>query len=434
MDPSTFSILLLTFNCGKSLQPIDIIQNAVTTALTESATNPPQILVFGFEELASILDSSFGQLGPHFTPIQLGITNGLNSVYPNSEANYELAATSSVGSIATMVYILDSTALSGISPVHIVEKSIATTRRGYVYSSLKGAAAVRLSLRIKDSSSVSDNVQEFTFINAHLAANEGQVSNRNSDYYGIVTSLGFHDGFGAYKPNSHLFFMGDLNYRATLSPPSLLSSQTDSAQESLLETSASISGGSSSSSLSQLSSSATSEHYQNLIKTDELYHAMKNKHSFFGFTEAPIHFAPTYKFKVGSISTYDKKRKASWCDRILYLPYSKPVKVLKYSSIPSIVTSDHKPVYLLISVPALGPIPVFKADPSDPHKLVVAPEFAPSSSKISLSLAPNIGYYNTIGRTSDLAIGWLLYLTSTEQGRIYAGVFLVVVALYYFFF
>lgn len=61
--------------------------------------------------------------------------------------------------------------------------------------------------------------------------------------------------------------------------------------------------------------------------------------------EAPLNFRPTYKFAVGS-NSYDsggKNRIPSWTDRILYI--DSKMHCFEYDSDPSIMTSDHKPVY-----------------------------------------------------------------------------------------
>lgn len=411
---SNISLLLFTFNCAKALQPYDIVQRAVTAALSKATSSPPQILVFGFEELTSILEGSFGLLNSNLSTIQIGVRAAIDSSFAQSQVQYKLTAESHVGAIATLVYTLDKAGSSNSKPLSVVDVATATSHRGYIYSSLKGAAAVRLIVKEGLESSESE-AHEFTFVDAHLAANEGQIADRNNDFYGIVTSLGFPDGYGAYKPRSHLFFMGDLNYRASFQQ------STDSAAQPLH------------SDAIDLSENVISgeNHYEDLKKTDELYHVMKSKQSFYGFTEAPVTFAATYKFTIGT-SKYNTKRIPSWCDRILYLPYSKPVEILDYSSLPDISTSDHKPVYLLLNVPKSAPIPVFETDTKNPYRVSILPELLPSGQSVDVSLSPHHGYYHNLGATSDFAIGWALYLSTTWRGRSYSalGLFVLTLILY----
>ena len=73
---------------------------------------------------------------------------------------------------------------------------------------------------------------------------------------------------------------------------------------------------------------------------------------FKGFSEAQITFPPTYKYEPGT-NSWDvvKLRNPSYTDRILFK--SKPrtdVKSLRYDSVQSFESSDHKPVWGLFSV------------------------------------------------------------------------------------
>ena len=63
------------------------------------------------------------------------------------------------------------------------------------------------------------------------------------------------------------------------------------------------------------------------------------------FNEAPITFAPTYKYDVGT-DTYDtseKRRSPAWCDRLLYRGLGK-IKQVEYRRHDCIKVSDHRPV------------------------------------------------------------------------------------------
>jgi len=81
-----------------------------------------------------------------------------------------------------------------------------------------------------------------------------------------------------------------------------------------------------------------------ILAWDQLTDQRKKRHVFQGFDEAKITFPPTYKFKTGT-NTLDevKKRIPSWCDRVLF---AGDISVVEgsYTSHQEILLSDHKPV------------------------------------------------------------------------------------------
>ena len=70
---------------------------------------------------------------------------------------------------------------------------------------------------------------------------------------------------------------------------------------------------------------------------------MRKKEAFHGFTEGPLNFRPTYKYKKGT-DEYDSSKKhiPSWTDRILYKEDNN--KLLLYAAVRELNGSDHKPV------------------------------------------------------------------------------------------
>ncbi len=121
---------------------------------------------------------------------------------------------------------------------------------------------------------------------------------------------------------SHLFWIGDLNYRISL-PGDEIRAEVAKGLEDALK----------------------------LLDGDQLRAQQQEKKAFVGFKEQEIKFLPSYKFDVGTddYDTSEKKRAPSWCDRILWFqnPLHKDstwLKPIYYGNTFEIKISDHKPV------------------------------------------------------------------------------------------
>eukprot|EP00158_Paraphelidium_tribonemae_P005747 Partr_v1_DN27507_c0_g1_i1_m30757 putative Synaptojanin len=192
----------------------------------------------------------------------------------------------------------------------------------------KGAVGIRL--QIYNSS--------LCVINSHLAADSSMVERRNADYEYISRTLSFTPSSaqasssvldtstssprrgGSYSiwDCDTLVWMGDLNYRVAL---------PDFQVKAMLDT----------------------RSYSVVLKHDQLVREQSYEGgAFCDFDEAPITFAPSYKYDPGTntFDTSEKRRTPSWCDRVLYR-HGDPIRALKYDCIHSILTSDHKPVVCL---------------------------------------------------------------------------------------
>ncbi|KAL2183222.1 DNase I-like protein, partial [Thermothelomyces heterothallicus CBS 203.75] len=190
-----------------------------------------------------------------------------------------------------------------------------------------------------------------------------------------------------YKPSSHLFVAGDLNYRiASTTPPPLAAFPSfDPASE---------------------------HHFAAFLARDQLTRERLAGRTLHGLSEAPIAFGPTYKFDVlppdendeasGSVGAgggrevtgpgevrwrFAPHRWPGWCDRVLYLDVPRRpatpgsgssgdgdvvenreqpkqqqqqqqqqtgVEVRAYDALPVMETSDHRAVYFRATVPVLG--------------------------------------------------------------------------------
>lgn len=123
----------------------------------------------------------------------------------------------------------------------------------------------------------------------------------------------------AILQHDFVFWFGDLNYRITAVPADVVKELIKAGK------------------------------YVSLVPADQLAEERAAGNVFVDFSEAPINFPPTYKYKPGTDSLENKKMQTpAWCDRILYKTMdpsdNSSVTPLTYTSCPEIKVSDHKPV------------------------------------------------------------------------------------------
>lgn len=188
-------------------------------------------------------------------------------------------------------------------------------------SALQGALIFRFVL---DDSSL-------CFVNCHLAAGQTQTAHRNNDIAAILeaetlppensltvrTDQFASGGDGSMIMDHEICILnGDLNYRIDAIPRNVI---IDAVRQNNLP---------------------------KLLERDQLLASRRKNPGFRlrSFTEAPITFAPTYKYDVGTdqYDTSEKKRSPAWCDRVLYRGLGR-VKQLEYRR-HEVRASDHRPV------------------------------------------------------------------------------------------
>lgn len=219
--------------------------------------------------------------------------------------------------------------------------SVETVREGTgIANSVGNKGAVGVVLRLGDTS--------VAFINAHLAAHDGPKyrRERQEDVMDLVRSLerGRADakrgdgGLPLFHRFTHLFWMGDLNYR-------LNTALTLCGQELPFEARR-----------RHLLKLVTAGDVPALLAADELRHERARGSVFANFSEGPIHHLPSFKVRTGAAGVvnpadpaaiYADSRAPAYCDRILWhsLPLHRPhVRQLSYTWVPAYTVSDHKPV------------------------------------------------------------------------------------------
>ncbi|KAK3514545.1 hypothetical protein QTP70_021604 [Hemibagrus guttatus] len=206
-----------------------------------------------------------------------------------------------------------------------VEHASVTTR---IISQIKTKGAVGIAFTFFGTS--------FLFITSHFTSGDSKVYERILDYNKIIEALALPRCLPDTNPYrsvasdvttrfDEVFWFGDFNFR--------LNQDRERVEATL----------------NQLAG----KNMEALLQHDQLCKEMKEGSIFKGFREAPIHFTPTYKFDIGCdvYDTTPKQRTPSYTDRILFRSRQvDDIKVVKYTSCPSVKTSDHRPVIGMFQV------------------------------------------------------------------------------------
>uniref|UniRef100_A0A8C3DPE1 phosphatidylinositol-3,4,5-trisphosphate 5-phosphatase n=1 Tax=Corvus moneduloides TaxID=1196302 RepID=A0A8C3DPE1_CORMO len=180
------------------------------------------------------------------------------------------------------------------------------------------------------------NGTSFGFVNSHLTSGSEKKHRRNQNYTNILRFLTLGDKklspFNITHRFTHLFWLGDLNYRVEQPP---------TEAENIIQ-------------------KIRQQQYPELLAFDQLLLERRDQKVFLQFEEEEITFAPTYRFERGTREKYAyTKQKAtgmkynlpSWCDRVLWKSYPMVHVVCQsYGCTTDITTSDHSPVFATFEV------------------------------------------------------------------------------------
>ncbi|KAF8447556.1 Endonuclease/exonuclease/phosphatase [Boletus edulis BED1] len=363
----------------------------------------PDIVAIGFQELLPLHLGLAGRSKSVIDERDAHIRTQIEAHAPNKESYSLVAKVVNVG-VALLVYAKDDAIARRICDVQAQ-----WTGSGPAYMGNKGAVGIRF--RVADRGSKAGEV--FTFVCAHLTAHETHLKHRIADYHHIVRTLLFpappsfpEQPLTTMYTTSHLFFLGDLNFRVSVPPSHPL--RTASRREEAL---------------SMLTDEKTREA---LKEYDQLINEHRNGRVFIGLREAPFWtFKCTYKYVLGEIDKYNTGRTPSWTDRILYTTYTdspttpdkSEITNILYTSVPSYVTSDHKPVVSLLLLPAPRMSPAEAVPPSTPPCLHLPSTYTPTPDPLA-----TIKKYT--GRILDRIVGyawWLLIILGA--GSTVVGIF-----------
>jgi hypothetical protein len=321
---------VVTWNVG-ACTPYDVRKDFIADAI--HADDPPELLVFGFQEVVDLEDRAvtaksilgFGKkkdtvkTEQHQSRVYREWRDHLSSAisrYTGAHYSYSELQTSSLIGLFQCVFIRQE------ERPHVRNLQAASVKLGLKgHYGNKGALVTRFVL---DDSSI-------CFINCHLAAGQTQTSHRNNDVASILeaealdaepdadlrSSLYVGGGDGTQILDHEICILnGDLNYRIDTIPRDTVVNMIRRNEMA------------------------------KLLERDQIMVSRRRVSGFrlSQFTELPITFLPTYKYDVGTdnYDTSEKKRAPAWCDRLLYRGPGR-VKQLEYRR-HEVQTSDHRPV------------------------------------------------------------------------------------------
>ncbi|KZZ89673.1 Endonuclease/exonuclease/phosphatase [Moelleriella libera RCEF 2490] len=479
MAPLAVDLLVLTFNCAAAFVNVAVFANHVHTAFVDNATALPDLVVLSLQELAPLSPSFIGDyfLHPYFSRFDDAVnlaarrheggssagparapvsatSNSADSDATGAKKPYTLLAAHNVGYTAVLLFARD--------PKRIQDLRDAQVGFGAAEMGNKGAVGLRM---LYDVNGDGQQATELTFVATHLAAMEWNLPRRNANWAAIVRGMTFEDpkvvlqnasgGVGTesdrllqdtaaddddddedrsrarrrlhdisiYKPTSHLFVAGDLNYRisTTSPPPNAAFPSLDAASENF---------------------------YPRFFPLDQLTRERTAGRTLHGLSEHEVKFPPTYKYNVlpkkAPTSDEDETevpwefaphRYPGWTDRVLYLDVPSWVKktqqadspkmaVKAYNALPLMRTSDHRAVYLRIDVPLVS-----REEMIPPASLLR--EQASSSStdprlRLPVDVNPEAWTRRRAARRLELITGWSAFLWSTKEGAWVLATFLAV--------
>ncbi|KAI9684105.1 MAG: hypothetical protein M1829_003375 [Trizodia sp. TS-e1964] len=442
--PPQLGIYLLTFNCGRNpIQPELFATHLLSALNSNKAHLLPDLLVLSLQEIAPLAHSFLGGtlLTSYYSNFQdaVKIASSQFKGYDEGKDFYELVHAHNVGMTAIMVFVKRSSASS------VESLQTAGVGLGWWQMGNKGAAAVRIGYSTEKCKN-DTKPMEVTFVAAHFTAGESMLSKRHQNYYHMCEKLVFEPGLGMssgatietptntestseeqpllsrvsdsqspsgiYNKTSHLYLLGDLNYRTSSSAPTASDFEhfpqpTDSPNDP--------------------------KHYSDLLLKDQLTLEREAGRTCCGMQEMAIQFPPTYKYEPDQAPTRgpDGKKKTwlwarhrwpSWCDRILFLDlpnWAAPkrggyntllMEIDSYKALPLMPTSDHQPVAMSLAI-ALLPIPTPEAG-TQPRSLVDDLRLNPPP------MDPTWKQQRKWARRREIAVGLAAYATTTWQGRV----------------
>ncbi|SPN99945.1 related to phosphatidylinositol phosphate phosphatase [Cephalotrichum gorgonifer] len=487
MAMSAVDVFFLTFNCAKNFVDVPVFATHLLSALRQRSApgGLPDLVAFSLQEIAPI---AYSFIGPYFlNPYLARYEDALNlaadafnnptghddrSPLPlpgklrTSPPAYTLVRSKNVGMTAILLFARD--------PLAVVDVQEAEVGFGAAEMGNKGAAGLRVLYEARDGAGSA----ELTFVATHLAAMEWNLARRNANWAAIMRGLTFEnpekilkpkvvaatsaedDGEGGtgleevvrllhdrhieesrqmqerlhdisvFKPSSHLFVAGDLNYRISATSP------TPNANFPSLDP-------------------ESENYYPHFFPLDQLTREREAGRTLNGLSEARVDFPPTYKYDITPPSSSESNnplevswkfaphRYPSWTDRVLYLdippwtkalrPEARGIEVQAYNAMPVVASSDHRAVFLRVDVPVMDKEDLLLPR-QDSHAEYPAEWDLDPRAKMPVAIDPEAWERRAAARQKEVMAGWSMLLGSTQEGALIVGTLaLVAVSAWYLY-
>ncbi|KAI1392259.1 DNase I-like protein [Hypoxylon trugodes] len=475
MEPvPTLDVFILTFNAAKRQINIPVFARHIYNAFGQNASTLPELVVISLQEMAPLAQAFIGSyiLNPYFQRYESAINLAAAKFAAEEERQhrpkgrpYKLVTTRNVGMTGIMLFARESAAVHNLQ--------VAEVGFGAGDMANKGAAGLRMLYRKENADGTLSTSTELTFVSAHLAAMEWNLDKRNKNWESIVSGLVFEDPkkfterssmqtstlpanedseaevalleqdsnekalheISIYKPSSHLFVCGDLNYRLSKISPASDSTFPDVDPES-------------------------PNHFARFLARDQLTAEKNAGRTLHGLSEASINFPPTYKLvlspkakpqaQLGRIGDDESEendmddvewswalhRWPGWCDRVLFLdiPWwaresagGTKMRVTAYDAIPAVRSSDHRAVFLRLEVPMLEPDSLLPTESAYERELS-ADWHEPVDPRIQLPFPIDFQSWEHRSHVKkwESTIGWSMLISQSKQGiMVLVTVFLI---------
>ncbi|KAF7666066.1 hypothetical protein LDENG_00118300 [Lucifuga dentata] len=308
-EPDMISIFIGTWNMGSVPPPKSVASWVLCRGLGKTldemtVTIPHDLYVFGTQE-NSVCDREW-------------VESLRATLKEQTELDYKPIAVQTLWNIKLAVLV---------KPEHenrISHVGMSSVKTG-IANTLGNKGAVGVSFMFNGTS--------FGFVNCHLTSGNEKIARRNQNYLDILRLLSLGDkqlsSFDISLRFTHLFWLGDLNYRLDMD-------------------------------IQEILNYINRKEFEPLLKVDQLNLEREKNKVFLRFAEEEISYPPTYRYERGSRDTYVwQKQKAtgmrtnvpSWCDRTLWKSYPETHIVCNsYGCTDDIVTSDHSPVFATFEV------------------------------------------------------------------------------------